>query len=97
MATLARGAVEHLTRTPEREPLRSCIIAYAEITGEGGTSKSISPRPGTTLVINLAGSYPVDGVPGPNVAIFGIRECSVCLEIGPAWTHRIQVQFSRAA
>ncbi len=57
-------------------------------------SKSISPRPGTALVLNLAGSYRVDGAPGPDAAIFGIRDRSICLEVGPGWTHRIQVQFS---
>ncbi len=86
--------MNYISRAPDHEPLRSCVAAYGELEGEGGVSKSLSPRPGSTLSVSLAGSYAVDGVRGPDAAVFGIRRHSVCLEMGPSWTHRIQVQFT---
>ncbi len=86
--------MKYLTGTPAAAPLRSCILLYGEIAEEGIVSKSITPRPGATLAIILAGSCRVNGRPVPQAAVFGIRERSVFLETGPRQGHRIQVQFN---
>jgi AraC-like DNA-binding protein len=86
--------MEYRAHTPAAEPLSSYVIAYGELKGEGGVSKSLSPRPGSTLAVNLGGPYAVDGVPGPRCVVFGIRKHPVCLETGRGWTHRLQVQFN---
>lgn len=87
-------SVRYRSHAPCAAPLSSYVIAYGELEGEGGVSKSLSPRPGSTLAINLGVSYSVDGVAGPSSAVLGIRKHPACLEMSPGWTHRIQVQFN---
>jgi AraC-like DNA-binding protein len=94
MMTFQGGNMEYLTQLPGNEELRSSIAVYGEITGKGGISKSICPRPGTAMVISLAGSYRINGAPAPQAVVFGIHQHSINLEVDPAPMHRLQVQFN---
>ena len=79
---------------PCRDPqLRSCIAGYCQIYGDGGTAKTILPRPGAALVIGIAGAYRVDAREMPGAAVFGIRSSPVDLYAEPGPIDRVQVLF----
>jgi len=86
--------MDFATRVPKLPQLRSSIASYVVISGARPVSKMIHPRPGATLVINLAGSYRIDGVCAPHAALFGLLERPARLEIDLAPIDRIQVQFA---
>ena len=78
---LVRGALNHAIRD------------YAQITGDGGVSKALMPRPGASLAISLRGSYSLGSKPVPAAAILGIKQNAIRMDAAPAVTDRIHVHF----
>lgn len=80
-----------VTNIPE---LTSYIINYTHIFGNKEISKTIVPRSGMLLVINLAGLYRINGWEVPESAVFGIHDIPLSLYAAPGIKERIQVMFA---
>jgi hypothetical protein len=79
---------------PSVPELRSCVRAYIQISRTGAVSKTLPPGAGAALLLNIEGSYQINGMPVPDVVALGIRETPLQLDCEPSRTDRIFVQFT---
>lgn len=86
--------IVYMTIPPINQLLRSSVLHYAHIEGDRAQAKTIAPRPSATLVINIKGSFRIDGMNVPAVSVSGIREHPVRLDPNQGPIDRIHVKFS---
>ena len=84
----------YVTSSPIHHSLHSSIRTYAHIAGEGAKAKTIAPRPGAILVINIKGSFRVDDLSAPVASVAGIRERPFRFDPDSLTTDRLHVLFS---
>jgi AraC-like DNA-binding protein len=86
--------MEYLNARPSVPELRASIGTYIQINRRGAVSKTLPPGTGAALLLNVQGSYQLDGMPAPDTVIIGIRETPLQLDCDPSPTDRMFVQFT---